>query len=150
MWVFWKLALVSLRCCFHQATEIRSQDNSNHGYISTVGAMGATYTLPWPYSHVYVCTKSAAAKTKPISSAGTLFVHWEVLLVLTLQNWLQGCQLIVWVAMRKWFLLFFFSDRDPGGSSVVSVPLLHVGHPQGSDLNAAPEHTYLSQKEWGT
>lgn len=52
--------------------------------------------------------------------------------------------------MRKQFLPFFFSDRDPGGSSVVSVPLLLVGHPQGSDPKAVPEHIYLSQKEWGT
>lgn len=47
-------------------------------------------------------------------------------------------------------LLFFLSDRSPGGSSVVSVSLLHVGHLQGSDPKAAPEHIYVSHREWGT
>ena len=47
-----------------RSIEARSGDCSTRGSGPAVGAMGAAQTLAWPYPHVYVCTKSTAAKVE--------------------------------------------------------------------------------------
>ena len=47
-----------------RSTDIRSQDCSNHGSGPVMGEMGAAQTLAWPNPHVYVPTKSTAAKAR--------------------------------------------------------------------------------------
>ena len=78
------LALVTLRCCFHQ-------DYSNCVLEPTVGAMEAPQTLAWPTSHVYMPTKPTAAKARPFPPAGALFALWNILQVLNLGSQQQRC-----------------------------------------------------------
>ena len=54
------------------------------------------------------------------------------------------------LSCKKRFQLFFLSCIFPWVSAVVLVPLLHVGHPQGSAPKAVLEDLSLSQKEEGT
>ena len=71
----------------HRYTEFRSQDCSNHGSVPVVGATGAAQTLTSPHPHMYVHTKSIAAKARPVSVVGALVVCSDVLQVLSLPSW---------------------------------------------------------------
>ena len=73
-----------------RSTEVKSQVCSNHGSGPAVGAMGAAQTLTWPNPHVYMPTKSTAAKARPISVAGALIVCLDVPQVLSLPSWSWG------------------------------------------------------------
>ena len=112
-----------------RSTEVRSQDCSNHGSGPTVGAMGATQTLAWPNSHVYVPTMSTAAIARPVLAAGVLIVCSDVLQVLSLQSQLQGCKSTVCAAVRRDFSTFSLVAWPLGLSCGFSPPPSACGPP---------------------
>ena len=61
-----------------RSTEVRSQDCSNHGSGSFMGATGAAWNLAWPNPLMYVPTKSTASKARPVLAVGTFIVHSDV------------------------------------------------------------------------
>ena len=108
--------------------------------------MGAAQTLAWPNPHIYVPTKSIAAKARPVLAAGAL-VRCSVgaeftkpVVGVSIRN-LRSC--------KETFQLFFLSCMVPGIQLWFSAPPLHVGHPQGSAPEAALVHTSLPHRRGG-
>ena len=94
-----------------RSTEVRSQDQQLCTW-TRCGSYGGNSDI-WPNHHVYVPTKPAAAKARPISAAGVLVVHLDILQMLNLGSYRQRCNFVVCAAVRRNF----------SSSSLVTQPL---------------------------
>ena len=92
--------------------------------------MGVAQTLAWPILHMYVLTKSTAAKARPVSAAGAFVDCLDVLQVLSLQSQLWGCNSAICAAVRRDFSSSFIVVQSLGlscGFSSTSVCGPHTG-----------------------